>query len=144
MGVVKNNLSNSLGFMDGYVAGNISANESELKLDTERIKSFLDKAKDTFEVIDIDDTTKKKLTLSINAFKEKSFNNLSDVEDFYAYSQDFSDIMSAIKSAISLEKMPTETNFLIKRAILHFLTIAKTLNDQRITENALSIATLYK
>ncbi|MEO7489016.1 MAG: hypothetical protein ABIU77_18030 [Ferruginibacter sp.] len=133
-----------LGFLDGYVAGNISANESELKLHTDKIKWFLSQAVLTFSVIDIQDQTKQSLKTVIESFDSKSFNNLLTVDDFYSYSQDLLEVMSAIKNAIPSEKLPTEANFLIKRAVFHCLTMAKTLNDERITKIAVNIATLFK
>lgn len=144
MPAITRDVQNQSGFLDGYMAGNISANDTELKFHTEKINSFLQELKSTLNVIDIEAPKKEQVIKGINNLSPVSVQNEPSVDDYYNYSQSLSDVMSQIKNSIPREQLPTESNFLVKRAIYHFLNIAKTLNDKRITDTAVAMASQFK
>jgi hypothetical protein len=133
---------NMSGFLDGYMAGNIAVNSYELKAHTEKIRDLLDDVKGNIVSSTIDN--KSEIVSAIKKFEDKEIGIESNNEDYYNYSIDFSEVMSQIKKISNQKALPTESDYLLKRAIYHFLNIAKTLQDQRIINEATKVAMQYK
>lgn len=133
-------IKNSAGFLDGYMAGNIAANESELKHHTDKIidmlmniSNILPKSIENQVLVDTMCTSIDKFKSTVSALGESAdaYNNLGD---------DFTSLLTQLKSSFGSEQIPTEILSYVRRSIYHFLNIAKTIQDSRVIESGKKIA----
>ena len=132
------------GFLDGYIAGNISSNASELKTHAEKINDLLLGVKSNIENIELDATQRDHLIKAIDLLEKTHFKTDAGTDDYFKYGVDLSEFMTRLKKTVPQNNLTTESNYLLKRSIYHFLNLAKTLNDPRVIDQATKVAIAYK
>jgi hypothetical protein len=130
------------GFLDGYMAGNIAANEPELQQHTDKIVELLTDVDGKLSSVINKSDIAEPLSTAISKFRESVPKPEADVDSYNYFASELQLVVSQIKAAFP-DGVPTEILSIIKRAIYHLLVIAKTLQDARVVESAKKIANQF-
>lgn len=127
------------GFLDGYIAGNLSANSRELSFHTVQIISFIKDLRGDLKNWHLNDKAK---IVDDEFIKIESLNVKNDFEFYF----NLGDILLNVFATLNefKENLPTTAKYNINKVIYHYLNIAQTLKDAKITKKAKSIVDKFE
>jgi hypothetical protein len=137
----KNSESTYAGFLNGYIAGNLSANSQELHFHSDKIFSFIKDLRLEVSKWELPPEQRKKMDDVFDAFNlllvpDNTINNYIKLGDAIY------ELISYI--LLCKPNVPSTTNFILKKIIYHFLNIAKTSKYSNITKQAKRIAEKFE
>jgi hypothetical protein len=140
MSIKQTTKSSYAGFLDGYIAGNLSANSKELSFHTDQIFIFIKDLHNDLKKWNLDNETEKILN---EAFvKIESLDNDNTVDLYFP----LGDILLNIYTVLSNQKelLPTTAKYHLNKIIYHYLNIARTLKDTKVTRKAKAIVDKFE
>lgn len=139
--ISKNSQSTYAGFLNGYIAGNLSANSQELHFHSDKIFYFLKDLKLEVSKWELAVDQRKKMDALFDAFTA-----LSIIDNTIPNYINLGDAIYELISYILLCKpdIPSTTSFILKKIIYHFLNIAKTSKNSNVTKQAKRIAEKFQ
>lgn len=130
------------GFLNGYIAGNLSANTPELHLHADRIFKFLVELKADVFKWDLSDEQKEKFN---SYFSSKTISPISSYTETKHYLSLGETIYELLDYIISVKQnLPSSTAFILKKIVYHYLNIAKTANHTTVINQAKKIAEKFE
>lgn len=139
--ISKGSQSTYAGFLNGYIAGNLSANSQELHFHSDKIFYFLKDLKGEVNKWDLNVEQRKKMDELFEAFTLLSSNDNS-IENYIKLGDAIYELISYI--LICKPDIPSTTSFILKKIIYHFLNIAKTSKNSNVTKQAKRIAEKFE
>ena len=136
-----NNSSSYAGFLNGYIAGNLSAHSEELSFHVEKIMSFLKDLNVEINKWGLESEQEKVIQA-----RYKAFSSISTKENSLDFFAKLGDAVDELLGYIYICKptLPSTASFVIKKIIYHFLNIAKTLKATAIKNQAKRIADKFE
>lgn len=133
----RNIQSSYAGFLNGYIAGNLTANSQELSFHSGKILSFLKDIKSEFGKWDLSSEHQKMIFDNYGTLNDLPTNQITN-----EYYQDLGDAINNLIECILIirPEMPSTTIFILKKIVYHFLNIAKTTKSSSIIKMAKQIA----
>lgn len=139
--IAKNSQSTYAGFLNGYIAGNLSANSQELHFHYDKIFYFLKDLKTETNKWELAAEQRKKIDEVLEAIALLSINE-NTIERYIKLGDALYDLISYI--LIFKPDIPSTTSFILKKIIYHFLNIAKTSKNSSVTKQAKRIAEKFQ
>lgn len=137
----RNSLSTYAGFLNGYIAGNLSANSQELHFHSDKIFYFLKDLKIEVSKWELTAEQGEKMNDLFDAFDIHSIYE-NTIESYIKLGDSIHELISYI--LVCKPEIPSTTSFILKKIIYHFLNIAKTSKNSNVTKQAKRIAEKFQ
>jgi len=137
---LKSTHSTYAGFLNGYIAGNLSANSAELHFHSNKIFQFLKELKSEINKWELG-TQRKKMDELFESFTGLHISD-NNIEGYINTGDAIYELISFILSC--KPELPSTTSFILKKIIYHYLNIAKTSKNSSVIKQAKRIVEKFE
>lgn len=132
------------GFLDGYIAGNLTVNSHELSYHCKKISSFIDNLKTETELWQLPDYGRVYESLFDNNHQIIDKVNKYPA-DLALYKELGNNLIEIVNLVTKLkEKLTVNSTYLIKKIIYHYLNIAETTKTEDIKSLAITMTEKFQ
>lgn len=131
------------GFIDGYIAGNLAGNSTELHSHTDRIIHFLKELNLEFEKWDSSVEDKIEAAQIFSGLSlDTPVSKYMDIDSYLTLGAGISDLLTLFLRI--KPELPSIANFNFKKIIYHYLNIARTTKDKTLVRQAKNIVDKFE
>lgn len=138
MSVLSRKSTSYAGFLNGYVAGNLSANSDGLNLHTSKIESFVEELYNEIKTWNLNEESTKKFEKCSQEFGKPN----NSIDFYFKLGDNILDLVTIVHDL--RRPLPTTASFILKKIIYHYLNIAKTSREISVLDKAMEIVTKFE